>query len=106
MKILVKVHKVDTLIEGQSDNGNYWTKQTVVFETYDTKPKLLAVDFFGDRKTNITNKLQPGQVCEVTFTITSREHNDRWYTQLDGVSITPFMKQGEVAFDQLPLQEQ
>lgn len=90
MKIVGKVYKVDDLISGQSDNGNDWEKQTVVVQTMEEKPRLLAVDFMGQKKTAITQKLKLGVLVEIVATVESREYNDKWYTKLDGVSITPY----------------
>lgn len=102
MKIVGKVYKVDDLISGQSDNGNDWEKQTVVVQTMEERPRLLAVDFMGQRKTAITQKLVVGQLVEAVATVESREYNDKWYTKLDGISITPYAPatvQGEIPLE-------
>lgn len=94
MKIVGKVYKVDDLVSGQSDNGNDWERQTVVVQTMEEKPRLLAVDFMGLKKTAITQKLTLGQLVTVTATVESREYNGKWFTKLDGISITPWAPAG------------
>ncbi len=90
MKLLAKVHFLDEVLSGTSDNGNSWEKQTVVVSVPgESKDRLLAIEFMGERKTQVTKLLQVGQVVDVTFTISSREHEGKWYTRLDGVSIVP-----------------
>ena len=90
MKIIGKVYKVDDLISGQSDNGNDWEKQTVIVQTMGEGQKLLAVDFMGMRKTAVTKQLKEGQLVEISAAVESREYSGKWYTKLDGISITPY----------------
>ena len=90
MKILAKVHFLDEVISGTSDNGVDWEKQIVVVAVPgESSNRLLAIEFMGERKTQVTKLLQVGQVVEVTFGISSREHEGKWYTRLDGISIVP-----------------
>ena len=90
MKVLAKVHFLDEVLSGTSDNGNSWEKQTVVVRVPgESEDRFLAIEFMGERKTQVTKLLQVGQTVEVTFVIISREHQGKWYTRLDGVSIVP-----------------
>lgn len=77
------------IISGQSDNGNDWEKQTVVFETLGLEPQTLAVEFMGERKTKQTKTLKVGDEVEVNFAIRCNEYQDKWYTRLDGMSVKP-----------------
>lgn len=90
MKIYGKVVEVQPLISGTSDNGNDWEKQSVVFETTGEKPRTLAIDFMGERKTKVTKRLSVGQFCEVVFEPISRRWEDKWFTSLEGYKVTPF----------------
>lgn len=89
MKEVMKVYLVDELIEGTSSNGNPWEKQMVVFERMGEKATKLAVSFMNERKTRVTRKLTAGQYCEVVYEISSREYEGKWFTQVDGIAITP-----------------
>ena len=87
---IAKVHKVCELIEGHSAAGVSWSKQTVVFAT--DNGKMLAVEYFGDRKTALTKGLLPGDVCGVTYTLESEEYNGKWYTKVPGIGLTVYQK--------------
>lgn len=89
MKIYAKVEEVGELISGTSDNGTDWEKQTVVFSTTGDRPKMLAIDFMGERKTKTTKHLKPGTLCEVVYEPASHKFGDRWFTNLEGYSVTP-----------------
>lgn len=90
MKVLAKVHFLDEVLSGTSDNGNSWEKQIVVVAVPgESGDRLWAIEFMGERKTQVTKHLQIGQVVEVTFGISSREHEGKWFTRLDGFSIVP-----------------
>ena len=93
MKDYMKVHLVDDLISGTSDNGNDWEKQLVVFETTGDAKKLLAIEFMGEKKTRVTKALKEGDICEVVYSIFSREYEGKWYTRLDGLSVTKMQAQ-------------
>lgn len=88
MKIYAKVEEVDELISGTSDN-NGWEKQKVVFSTTGDRPKMLAIDFMGERKTKTTKHLKPGMLCEVVYEPNSHKFGDRWFTNLEGYAVTP-----------------
>lgn len=84
MKVLGIVKKVLPLIEGQSDNGNFWEKQTVVVANGD---EVLAIEFMGQRRTKGTKQLKEGQPVAVTYNVRCNEYLDKWYTRLEGTSI-------------------
>lgn len=90
MKMYLKVYEVQDLISGTSDNGNDWEKQQVVF--VDDMNKYYAVDFMGERKTRVTKTLKKGDLCEVTFEPQSRQWEDKWFTNLNGISVTVLQK--------------
>lgn len=90
MRVLGKVHFLDEVISGTSDNGNSWEKQTVVVRVPgESEDRFLAIEFMGERKTQVTRLLQVGQTVDVSFAINSREFQGKWYTRLDGLMISP-----------------
>lgn len=97
MKAFCKVITLCPVISGQSDNGNDWEKQTVVFETLGLEPQTLAVEFMGERKTKTTKQLTPGTEVEVDFKIRCNEYQDRWYTRLDGIGVRPMRSETQTA---------
>lgn len=88
MKVVAIVKEVCPIISGTSDNGNPWEKQQIVVETCDIEPKLLAVDFMGERRVKGTKTLQKGDRVEVTFGIRCNEYLGKYYTRLDGTGCT------------------
>ena len=87
MKDYMKVVLVDDVVSGQSENGNDWERQMVVFETTGENRRYLAVEFMGERKTKMTKTLKHGDLCEVVYQPNSREYQGKWYTRLDGISV-------------------
>lgn len=87
MKLTGKVHALTVVEEGQSSNGNFWSKRTLVIETTDDRPKKVAFEFFGDDKVRQLKELKPGDVVDVNFAIDSHEHNGRWFTRLPGMGL-------------------
>lgn len=67
---------------GTSKAGNAWRKQEYVLETTDNYPKKIFFNFFGDRVDQ--NKLNIGDLVNLSFDIESREWNGRWYTDIRG----------------------
>lgn len=88
MKVVAIVKEVCPIISGTSDNGNDWEKQQIVVETCDIEPKLLAIDFMGERRVKGTKTLQKGDRVEVTFGIRCNEYLGKYYTRLDGTGCT------------------
>ena len=86
MNAIGKVHKVDELIEGVGANGTPWSKQTVVLET--ESGKMLAVEFFGDRRTQKTKTLKVGELVDIEWSPVSDEYNGKWYSRLAGLGVT------------------
>lgn len=90
MDTLAKVYALEPIVEGQSANGNDWSKQVVVFET--DNGKKLAVEFFGDRRTEKTKKLKVGQLCHVVWVPESQQHEGKWFSKLVGLGLSVYEK--------------
>ena len=75
------IQKLD-LQSGTSKAGNPWKKQEYVLETFDSYPKKVKFDFFGDRADQYP--LEVGDVITLSYDIESREFNGRWYTDIRG----------------------
>lgn len=93
MKTLGKVLKIYPKEEGMSKSENYFCKQTIVVEEGDRK---LAIEFFGEKKVKKLEEVSVGELVEVTFFIESRpyenDQQERWFTTLNGSSLTRFVK--------------
>lgn len=67
---------------GTSSRGNAWKKHEFVIETHDTYAKQVCITLFGDRADQYP--IAVGEEVTVSFDLTSREYNGRWYTSVDG----------------------
>lgn len=88
MKQLLKVAVIGEVISGTSSNGVDWEKQQVVFNTTDSQNTMIAIDFMGERKTKLSKALKVGQICEVTYTVESHEVGEKWFTNVNAISLT------------------
>lgn len=91
MKATGKVHKVCEKVEGQTANGGFWEKQTLVISNL-VGEKIIyqAFVFFGERKTKMLEGLKVGQLVDVAFAAESREYDDKWFTDLVGFGIRAY----------------
>ncbi|NBA75430.1 DUF3127 domain-containing protein [Emticicia sp. ODNR4P] len=74
---LIKVQPEQT---GNGKNGQ-WVKQEFVVETQEQYPKKACFSAWGDRTADL-KQFALGDKLKVTFSVESREYNDRWYTDL------------------------
>lgn len=67
---------------GTSSRGNAWKKHEFVIETHDTYAKQVCITLFGDRADQYP--IVVGEEVTVSFDLSSREYNGRWYTNVEG----------------------
>ncbi len=72
--------KVLSEVTGQGKNGA-WVKQEFVLETEDQYPKKACFSAWGDKAADLKT-FSLGEKLRVTFSVESREYNERWYTDL------------------------
>lgn len=63
-------------------NGKTYDKMTFVIDTGDRHNSIIAFGLFGD-KTALVDNITIGQEIEVSFNLSSREYNGKFYTQAD-----------------------
>lgn len=68
---------------GTSKAGNPWARQTIVVsrEGVNAPYDKVALQVFGD-KVNDSNGCKVGDKVEVTYSISAREYNGRWYNDI------------------------
>lgn len=66
---------------GTSKTGNNWQKQEFVIETLDQYPQKICSNLWGD-KTDQLNQFNIGDLIKVSFDLSSREFNGKWYTDV------------------------
>ena len=88
MKITGKIINVMPLVEGVSQQGAQWRKQTFVVMEDDVNvafPNAVAFDLFNDKIPETALTL--GQHVDVHFGIRTREYNGRIYNEINVVRI-------------------
>lgn len=88
LSIKGKVLKLLPETSGTSQAGKAWVKQDFVIETNDEYPKKVHFTAFGEKIVPVVKTLVVGQEVEVSFNAESREHNEKFYTQLNAWKIS------------------
>ena len=67
-----------------------WSKQEFVFEYQEGNfPSQVCMNVWGDDKVRELDKFQVGDKVKVSFNVSSREYNGRWYTDVRAWRIEP-----------------
>ncbi|MDR0619693.1 MAG: DUF3127 domain-containing protein [Bacteroidales bacterium] len=85
---LVQIREPQT---GEGRNGP-WKRQEYIFETDGQYAKKICITVWGDRAIQDPSIMQIGALLDVHFDLESREHNDRWYSDIKAWKI---VKHGE-----------
>lgn len=88
MKLTGKLIKILPVQQGDTARG-HWVRGGFVIEYGNEYPKQAAITVNGEDKVATLVGLNIGDQVTVTFTPESREFNERWYTDLKMVSLTP-----------------
>jgi hypothetical protein len=73
---------------GQSKAGKEWKKQSFVIDTGDQYNPNVCFSLFGDDKIALLSQVAVGQDIEVSFNVSSREYQGKWFHNLDAWKIT------------------
>ena len=89
-----KVIKILPLVSGDSKHkpGEKWYRQEFVIETYAQYPRQVCFQIWGKDRIDAAN-LQLGEDVTITFELSSREYQERWYTSADARNIMKGMPQ-------------
>lgn len=87
-----KIIKFLPRVEGESSRGP-WVKAGLVIEYGDEYPTKAAFTIFGEQRLQQCAGLKEGMEVTVNYNPQSREYNDRWYTDLQCVSVFPVQQQ-------------
>ena len=88
MEIKGKLIKKLDVESGISKAGKQWQKQSILVEQDSLVDfnKEVVIEFFGDNMKQLRD-LKEGSRVEVKFNLYSREHNGRYYHNIDGYLI-------------------
>lgn len=87
MEVIGKIIHAFPEISGVSKAGKQWRKREYVLETQESFPQKIFFDFFGDKAD--LYPLEVGQVIKLSFDISSREYNGRWFTSISAWRAEP-----------------
>lgn len=83
-KIKGILKEVGELRTGQTSRGE-WRRQQFIIEVGDYKDPV-AFEAWGEAINTLAD-INPGTAVEVTFSLRSRQWNDRWFTDINAVQI-------------------
>ena len=100
---LVKTLDVES---GTSKAGKEWKKQSFVIDTGAQYNPEVCFSLFGEDKIAMLNGIQPGTEIEVSFNLSSREYNGKYYHNIDAWRINRAAAAvvEDVAMPQAPLE--
>jgi hypothetical protein len=81
MEIQGVLKQILPLETGETKSGKAWQKQTIVVETQETYPKLIAVEV-SEKAISRLQDYQIGHTITCSINIESREYNGRWFTSV------------------------
>ena len=74
---------------GTSARGT-WSKQEFIFEYQEGNfPAQVCFNVWGDDKVRVLEKYQVGDKVKVSFNLSAREYNGRWYNDIRAWRIEP-----------------
>ena len=92
-----------TVQSGTSARGA-WSKQEFIFEYQEGNyPTKVLMHVWGDDKVRELDKYQVNDKVKVSFNLSSREYNGRWYTDVSAWRIEPAGAQPQT-YNQAPVQ--
>lgn len=80
LEIVGKIVQFLPEVSGEGQNGP-WKKREVIIETLEQYPKKIALSCWNERVDDI-NKIKEGATIKAYISISSREYNERWYTDV------------------------
>ena len=92
-KVKGKILQILPEQKGTSTRGE-WKKQDFVIETTDDQfPKKICFTLFND-KTSSLESIKPNMEVEVSFSVESREYNEKWYSNINAFRIERVQEAG------------
>jgi hypothetical protein len=81
MEVQGVLKQILRLESGESKSGKTWQKQTIIIETQETYPKLIAIEV-SEKAISRLQDYSIGQTITCSINIESREYNGRWFTSV------------------------
>ena len=77
---------------GTSEAGNEWKKQSFILDTGSQYNPEICFQLFGEEKIEMLNHHEEGSKVEVSFNLSSREYNGRYFHNIDAWRIESLAK--------------
>lgn len=104
MEITGNIKLISDTETGTSKAGKEWAKRQLVLTTTEQYPQNIAIDFLGDKITQL-DKYQVGNPVTVSINIRGNEYNGKYYNSINGWRIANHI--GNVSNnDQQPAREE
>ena len=105
MEITGNIKLIGETVTGTSKRtGKEWQKRQLVITTTEQYPQDIAIDFMGDKVSEINN-FQIGNPVSVSINIKGNEYNGKYYNSINGWKIANYIGNINNA-DQQPAREQ
>jgi hypothetical protein len=88
LSIKGKLAQILAVESGTSKAGKEWKKQGFIIDTGDQYNPNVCFSLFGEDKIGMLSNFSVGQEIEVSFNLSSREFNGKWYHNVDAWRIT------------------
>ena len=89
LRVTGVIKKINPIEKGQSKAGKEWQKQTFVIDTGEKFNPEVCFQVFGAEKCeNLTKYNKVGDNVEVSFNVSSREFNGKYYHNLDAWKVS------------------
>jgi len=86
MDIIGNIKLINETEEGTSKAGKAWAKRQIVVTTDEKYPQHIAIDFLGDKISQINNFQVSNPVC-VSINLRGNEYNGKYYNSINGWKI-------------------
>jgi len=100
-----KITNILNVESGVSKAGKEWKKQGFVIDNGDQFNPNVCFSLFGDEKIAMLNNFTVGQEVEVSFNVSSREFNGKWYHNIDAWKISPANQSSNAPSQNAPVPE-
>jgi len=87
LKIRGKLIEILEIESGTSKAGKEWQKLNFVIDNYSQFNPNVCFSLFGDDKIKILSSFEVGQEIDVSFNVSSREFNGKYYHNVDAWKI-------------------
>ena len=93
---LVKVNPIENI---ENKDGRKWLKRNFVVDTNKEFNSNICFQLFGEDKIDMLNHHDEGSKVEVSFNLSSREYNGRYFHNIDAWRIESIEKSEETSED-------